>query len=268
MKPDAKGSALTSARVSVGTRPAVHPLIHALVLAAAAAAATLIAALLLGLLAPGLEPVQQRLIAVLMLAGAATGAVAATSRDIFRSGRLRWRLLVVPGAVALAPFAGGIKDLGPAATAVMVAGYLATGIYEELWFRGMILKALASWTRLRAALVSSALFGLMHLCNIAFGANLAVTAAQVVGAACFGVGLAALRLRGMSMWPLVLLHALTDIALQSGDISSAWRWGLMIGGDTVLLVFGVVLLRPPAAHRMENAAAHRPAGETARAADG
>jgi uncharacterized protein len=247
---------MTSTSVSGSTSPRVRALSLALLLAAAAAAATLLAAVLLGWLAPGLEPLQQRLIAVLLLAGAAAGVVAATNPDILTSGQLRWRLLAVPGAVALAPFAAGIKDPGPAATAVIVAGYLATGIYEELWFRGMVLKALSSWTPLRAALLSSALFGLMHLCNIAFGADPATTAAQVIGAACFGVGLAALRLRGMTMWPLVLLHALGDIALQLGDVSAAWRWGIMIGGDTVLLVFGLLLLRPRPASPEGNRAAN------------
>jgi uncharacterized protein len=241
----------------MSTRPVrayTRPFATALLLAAAAAAATLASALLLGLLAPDLEPMQQRFVAVLALAVAAAGYVAARSRGIFTSGgfftsgRFRGALLVVPAILAIAPFAGGIKDVGAAAAAVTVVGYLATGVYEELWFRGVMLKALAPWSPLRAAGLSSALFGLMHLCNIAFGANPAVTAAQVVGASCFGFGLAALRLRGSSIWPLVLIHAVSDIALQLGDVSSAWRWGIMIGGDVVLLVFGLVLLR------------HRPAG--------
>jgi hypothetical protein len=57
------------------------------------------------------------------------------------------------------------------------------------------------------------------------------------------VGLAALRLRGVSLLPLIILHALGDIALQLGDVSSAWRWILMIGGDIILLVFGLLILR-------------------------
>lgn len=220
-----------------------RPLRTALVLTCVTIGVTLVSALLISRFAPGLEPMQQRLIAVLALAAFACFVVAATSRELYTSGRLHPRLLVVPVLVMLAPFAAGIKDVGLQAGAVVVLGYLATGIYEELWFRGLVLKSLATWTPVRAALLSSALFGATHLTNIAFGANPAITAAQVIGATCFGVGLAALRLRGVSLWPLIVLHALADIALALGDVSSAWRWALMVGGDVVLLIFGLLILR-------------------------
>lgn len=220
-----------------------RPLRTALTLTGITVAATLLAALLINLLAPGLDPMQQRFIAVIALAAFACAVVAATNRELFTSGRPHARLIIVPALVILAPFAAGIKDIGLQAGTTLVLGYLATGIYEELWFRGLVLKSLASWTPVRSALLSSALFGLTHLANIAFGANPAITAAQVVGATCFGVGLAALRLRGVSLLPLIILHALGDIALQLGDVSSAWRWILMIGGDIILLVFGLLILR-------------------------
>lgn len=220
-----------------------RPLRTALVLTCVTIGVTLVSALLISRFAPGLEPMQQRLIAVLALAAFACFVVAATSRELYTSGRLHPRLLVVPVLVMLAPFAAGIKEVGLQAGAVVVLGYLATGIYEELWFRGLVLKSLATWTPVRAALLSSALFGATHLTNIAFGANPAITAAQVIGATCFGVGLAALRLRGVSLWPLIVLHALADIALALGDVSSAWRWALMVGGDVVLLIFGLLILR-------------------------
>lgn len=220
-----------------------RPLRTALVLTCVTIGVTLVSALLISRFAPGLEAMQQRLIAVLALAAFACFVVAATSRELYTSGRLHPRLLIVPVLVMLAPFAAGIKDVGLQAGAVVVLGYLATGIYEELWFRGLVLKSLATWTPVRAALLSSALFGATHLTNIAFGANPAITAAQVIGATCFGVGLAALRLRGVSLWPLIVLHALADIALALGDVSSAWRWALMVGGDVVLLIFGLLILR-------------------------
>ena len=228
-----------------------RPLRAALLLTGLTMAVTVLAAVLLRWLAPNLEAMQQRFIAVLALALFASVVVAVTNRALLTSGRLRPALLLVPLLVSVAPFAAGLKDVGLQAVTILILGYLATGIYEELWFRGLVLRRLATWTPLRAALVSSALFGVAHLANIAFGANSAVTAAQVVGATCFGVGLAALRLRGVSLWPLIILHALGDIALQLGDVSSAWRWALLIGGDTILLIFGLVILRkvtpaPPA----------------------
>lgn len=229
--------------IQAQTAALARPLRTALTLTGLTVAATLLAALLINLLAPGLDPMQQRFIAVIALAAFACAVVATTNRELFTSGRLHAGLIIVPALVILAPFAAGIKDIGLQAGTTLVLGYLATGIYEELWFRGLVLKSLASWTPVRAALLSSALFGMTHLANIAFGANPAITAAQVVGATCFGVGLAALRLRGVSLWPLIILHALGDIALQLGDISSAWRWGLMIGGDIILLVFGLLILR-------------------------
>lgn len=225
------------------TAAPARPLRTALALTGLTIAATLLAALLINWLAPGLEPMQQRFIAVLTLAAFACAVVAATGRELFTAGRLHAGLLIVPALVILAPFAAGIKDVGLQVGSTLVVGYVATGIYEELWFRGLVLRSLASWTPGRAALLSSALFGLTHLANIAFGANPAITAAQVVGATCFGVGLAALRLRGVSLWPLIVLHALGDIVLQLGDVSSAGRWIFMIGGDIVLLVFGLLILR-------------------------
>lgn len=215
----------------------------ALVLTAGAIAATVATALLLAVLLPGLDSTGQRLVAVLLLAVVALGVVAVTNPRMLAGGSVASWLLLVPALVALAPFAGGIKNVGVAATAIVIVGYLATGVYEELWFRGLVLNSLRQLSPLRGALITSALFGLAHLSNLAFGAALPITAAQVVGAACFGVGYAALRLRGVSLWPLVLLHALTDVALHLGGVSTPVHWTVMIGGDIVLLVFGMLVLR-------------------------
>jgi len=225
------------------TAAPARPLATALALAGLTAGITLLAALVIQWLAPGMEPMQQRFIAVLALAIFAAITVVVTRRDLLTSGRAHPVLLIIPLLVALAPFFPGIKDVGLEAGITLVFGYLATGIYEELWFRGLVLDSLAAWTPLRAALLSSALFGATHLVNIAFGANPAVTAAQVIGATCFGIGMAALRLRRVSLWPLVIIHALTDIALQVGDVTSPWRWILMIGGDIILLAYGLRILR-------------------------
>jgi uncharacterized protein len=226
-----------------GTTTRTHPLRAALALTGLTVAVTLAAALLLTWLAPEMDPLQQRFIAVLALALLACLIVWRMNKALLTSGRLRPLLLAAPLLVIAAPFAAGIKDVGAGTGWLLVLGYLATGVYEELWFRGLVLDSLTLWTPVRAALLSSALFGATHLTNIAFGANPAITAAQVVGATCFGVGMAGLRLRGVALWPLVILHALADIALAIGDLNGPWRWILMIGGDTFLLIFGLLILR-------------------------
>jgi len=67
-----------------------------------------------------------------------------------------------------------------------------------------------------------------------------VIAAQAVGAACFGFGYAALRLRTKTIVPLIALHFLTDLFLQMGNLPLI---PVAVAQDVVLLVFGVVVLR-------------------------
>ncbi len=229
----------------------------ALLLSAISAAVTIAGAFLIPALAPQLDSRSVQFVDVLVLATfTLTVVLVSRHRNLLWTGGVPVLLIIVPALVVLAPFAGGLKDVGADLALVFIVGYIATGINEEFWFRGLMLRALRSWTPMRAALLSSALFGVAHLTNLVFGANLWVTVAQVVGAACFGFGLAALRLRGTSMWVLVVLHAVADIALQLGDVSSAWRWGLMVGGDVILLIFGIIVIR-----RMNsaNVTAHEPA---------
>jgi membrane protease YdiL (CAAX protease family) len=223
--------------------PAVRrPLPAALLLFAIAVVVPIAVAGAVALIAPGTPELVTRLIAVLLMAAIALVVVLVIERRMLRLSWGATVLTVVIALVALAPFVTGFSAQPASTVAILLAGYVATGIYEELWFRGLILRALRSWTPMRAALLSAALFGLAHLANIAFGANPAITAAQVVGTFCFGVGYAAARLHGQSLWLLALLHALTDIGLAVTNIDGPWRWGLMIGGDTVLLVAGLIVL--------------------------
>ena len=92
----------------------------------------------------------------------------------------------------------------------------------------------------RAVLVSSALFGLVHLSNAMLRGSLGLAALQALGAGTEGFGLAALRLRTNTVWPLVALHALHDLFLQFGYlpiplVSAAY--------SVVLFAYGIYLLR-------------------------
>ena len=230
-------------RIPVRLPHRVSALQRALLLTAAAAGMSIPLSLILHVVAPALDSMGQRFTAVLVMTALALAVAARTDRGLFTWKVRSPRLLILPAVLAVLPLFGGIKDLGMPVLTIILIGEIATGVFEELWFRGLTLRALQHWRPLPAAMLAGALFGLTHLANILYGADPAITTAQVVGAFCFGVGYAALRMRTGALWTLVILHALTDIALAVGDVPGGLRWGIMIGSDTVLLVLGVYLLR-------------------------
>ena len=235
-------------------------------LGAANIAITVVGALAAGALFPHASEWVSRLSVVLVLAAAVTAVLTATRGwrlAGFRGRVSQPRLLVLPAAVALAPLLGGVDLPGAGPLAVFVVGYAVTGFFEEALFRGLILGVLRPSGMWPAVWISSGLFATAHLPNMLFGQAPAITLAQAVGTFCFGVGYAAVRLRTGSIWPLMVLHFLTDLLLRIGALPTGAHWAVMVGGDTLLLVYGVVLLRRGGgrvADRSEQATAH---GESA-----
>jgi membrane protease YdiL (CAAX protease family) len=91
-----------------------------------------------------------------------------------------------------------------------------------------------------AVLISSVLFGLGHLGNSALRGMSGLIAAQAFGAACQGVGFAALRLRTNTVWLLIVIHMFHDLFLQMGRLPIALVDAPI---DTIMLGYGVFLLR-------------------------
>ena len=232
-----------------------HPRRVAVALGAANITATVIGALGVAALFPEASEWTSRLAVVLALAVAVTALLVTTrGRDVaaFRVRVRNPRLLVLPAAVALAPLLGGVDLPGARTLAVFVLGYAVTGFFEEALFRGLILGVLRPSGVWPAVLISSALFAAAHLPNMLFGQAPAITIAQAFGTFCFGVGYAAVRLRTGSVWPLMVLHFLTDLLLRI-DALPAWaHWAVMVGGDTLLLVYGLVLLRHASLRRVDS----------------
>lgn len=103
-----------------------------------------------------------------------------------------------------------------------VVGTLLVGLSEELLVRGFLVDVLRDdglsifWT----AVVSSAVFGVMHGANVVNGEALGMAALQVAFSVIVGLGLfASLAVSGTLVLP-ILLHALFDFSL-------------LIGGTTV-----------------------------------
>ncbi len=235
---------LTSGFSSSLTTPRPHRL--ALALGGADVALTVLGALAVAALVPGASAWTARLVVVLVLTAAVTGLLALTGGWRLSGFTLRVRepgLLVLPAVLAVLPLAGGLRLPGAGLLAVLVTGYAATGFMEEALFRGVILGVLRPAGTWPAVLMSSGLFAAAHLPNMLFGQAPAITLAQAVGTFCFGVGYAALRLRTGSVLPLMVLHALTDLLLRVDALPGWAHWTAMVGGDTLLMVYGVLLLR-------------------------
>lgn len=157
-----------------------------------------------------------------------------------------WRspgLLVVPTLLALSPLVFGVAETGAGRLAFLVAGYALTGVLEELMWRGMVQRVLGPLGPGRAVLITAALFGAAHLGNVIYRDSVALVAAQAWGAFCFGVGYGALRARTGTIVPLMVLHAVTDLAAAVGAGPAI---PLLVAQDVVLLGMGAWLLRRPA----------------------
>lgn len=227
-----------------------HPRRAAVAIGAATIAATIVGAVAVPAALPHASPGTARLVVLLILAAATAVVLAVTGgwrAAGFSARAVHPRLLVVPAAVALAPLVGGVQLPGAGMLALFVLGYAVTGFYEEALFRGLVMGVLrptgARHEVWPAVWISSALFAATHLTNMLFGQAPAVTVAQAVGAFCFGVGYAAVRVRTATVLPLMVLHFLTDLVLRV-DALPAWaHWTAMVGGDTLLLFYGLFLLR-------------------------
>ena len=132
----------------------------------------------------------------------------------FRRFRLRWVwisfavvLATVIVSVAVEPFLHGAEDQGlsadrwqPEHAGAFVANVLVLVLLgpfaEELFFRGLGVRVLMLYGGLVAVLVTGVIFGLVH---------------GILGAlpplVLFGIGLAWVRLRSASIWPVFIGHA-------------------------------------------------------------
>lgn len=128
-----------------------------------------------------------------------------------RAWRLTWlpMIYIVTGLV-VATFLG----LPPASVLLIIAANcLFVGFWEELMFRGAILQAFRHSTTIwPAVLLTSVAFGAIHSLNVFVTGDLKAALIQSTAAFLSGLVFIALRLRTLSLWPPIILHALWDFA--------------------------------------------------------
>ena len=134
------------------------------------------------------------------------------------------------------------------------------GVREECIFRATIQNILAKkyanslkgiWITVS---VAALIFGLTHVTNILFGMDPLAVLTQVISAFCLGILFGAVYLRSGSVWALIFIHTLTDIAglagstfLYIGDIEDlnnlTWSWERLFV-HLIYIGFAAFLLRP------------------------
>jgi len=150
------------------------------------------------------------------------------------------RLVIIPFLIVLGlPFLKGIKTNDAGTFMYLVIGYALTGFMEEGLMRGIVLRVLKPTGIARSVLISSLLFGLMHIGNLLYR-NPFIVFAQMIGAFVHGIGLSAIRLRTNTIWFPVILHGLHDLALKYTNFPAI---PLDVVQVTLLMLYGIYLLR-------------------------
>lgn len=124
----------------------------------------------------------------------------------------------------------------------VLACTLCVGFAEELYFRGFVLNALKVKGTQFSIIVSSVIFGLTHLINIAGGAGMAETILQIFFAFFFGFVCAEVLMITGSILPVMIWHALHDfLAYTTNEGSKTFLIAGAAIQTVILIAFGIYL---------------------------
>jgi membrane protease YdiL (CAAX protease family) len=143
-------------------------------------------------------------------------------------------LLAIPGLLARGD---------PARLPAVLALVGMVGFCEETLTRGVMLYGLSRFGPLAAALSSSAIFAVLHGFGLFEGLPASFLVFQMISAALVGLLFAGMRLRMISLWPLIAVHAAIDVpALLEGYPLDVQPIGLVAAVASIGLVlpFGMV----------------------------
>ena len=122
-------------------------------------------------------------------------------------------LLVFPIVI----YFGVVEMDGPIFGFLLLLFFL-TGLSEEAFYRGFLLRLFLPRGRVFAVGVTAVLFGLSHLPQLLQGMAVSDNAVQIGQAVVFGLLYGAVRLRIDSIWPLIVTHMLFDVTAAMGGV--------------------------------------------------
>lgn len=231
-----------------------HPLLASLMFMLSELPFVIFGLKVLPLLVPGLPDIAlklivlavQLLVVVAWLTGLGWWREAGFNRpSAWHSLHLYWLPLLL---MALFPVLLGVQPGNLAALAPIVIMALVIGFQEDAVYRGLIVRANLPHGTMRTVLTSAVLFGLIHATAIMFR-DPGFVLTQIVASGLGGIGLAALRLRTNTIWPLVLLHAYNDtvqfLAVGGANYTQIPTMLIILKlvGPILLALYGLYLVR-------------------------
>ncbi|EAD0623926.1 CPBP family intramembrane metalloprotease [Listeria monocytogenes] len=121
---------------------------------------------------------------------------------------------------------------------------LFVGISEEVFFRGLILSKLKSENMNFAIMISSALFAVLHLTNLAGGVSIEYAILQLLFAFIFGIVTAQLTVITKSLVPAIIWHFSHDfISFLTGNELNAVTLVILVIQCVVLVIYSIYLHR-------------------------
>jgi membrane protease YdiL (CAAX protease family) len=125
-------------------------------------------------------------------------------------------------------FEGAILPPWASLLALVLGVALGAAIFEEILYRGVLLRALEPRGKLFAGVVTATAFGLTHVSKIILGGSIVEWLPSMLVIIPLGIGLAAIAFRLESIWPLVVWHFAYDVtSLLAASQSAAYVVALL-----------------------------------------
>lgn len=140
------------------------------------------------------------------------------------------------------------KTVGVVTSLALLA--LFVGLHEEIIWRGIVVKVMQPQGTMKAVLWSAFFFGIIHFNSILVGASPAYSLLQVIASFLGGFGLAAIRVRIQSLWPLIIAHGVNNFTMYItredvivGTAPPAWLVAAKTLFPLFIFFYGLYLLR-------------------------
>jgi membrane protease YdiL (CAAX protease family) len=152
------------------------------------------------------------------------------------SNKVLWYIPLLAIEILPLVFYGFSSDITWIQYIILAIFTIAVGFNEEIYFRGLALKALAQKGKKKAIIGSSIVFGVLHLANALNGKNPLYLVLQMLFAFLVGFVLAEIVSITKSLWLVIIWHATHDF------ISSTTSEALDQNALIILAIQVVILL--------------------------